>query len=518
MDDEFYNFHSLGNAESPNPQYPEPISMQPAYEEYQQLKSPANLLFDYYNNPNVSFSNKNFHNNNASDDDMLNDPNDPKIVMIRQINDDEKDWSEEDISDLETDAKNDTLPPPSIDTNINMSHKNMHNINNRFDPNEPHYVNVNDLINKIGFGKFHYQIIFLCGLGYIADSMWGEAVGLLLTPIQNEWDIDNAYLGWLAGTLFSGMCIGSFVWGRTSDIVGRKFPFTLTLTIGGVMGMILAFMISYNSLLLVLFLLGFGVGGNIPVDGAILAEFLPTSHRGSIMVSLSIFWAAGDLLSAFLGYLILPNRMCHEREGCKTEDNIGWRYFVFVLGAINCCFLFFRLGTNESPNFLICQGDGGRRRALSVLKRIAKTNNCPPNTVTNNMILQVDNPLLNRKLIKKLKNKQRLQHSLLNQQRENININSNSNRQQRLSSNPTSVKSSNKSSTYKSKSKTNSFESINLGSNNHLDVNNNNNYNNSRKSSLSVLSPQANNNNNNNNQFNNVDVNIDLNLEAHKMT
>ncbi len=209
----------------------------------------------------------------------------------------------------------------------------------------------------------------------------------MITPIQNEWDIDNAYLGWLAGTLFSGMCIGSFVWGRTS----------LTLTIGGVMGMILAFMVSYNSLLLVLFLLGFGVGGNIPVDGA-------TSHRGSIMVSLSTFWAAGDLLSAFLAYLLIPNRICHSND-CATEDSIGWRDFVFSLGAINCCFLFFRLGTNESPNFLISQGDGGRRRALSVLKLIAIINNCPQNTVTDNMILQVDNPLLNRKLIKKLKNK-----------------------------------------------------------------------------------------------------------------
>ena len=239
---------------------------------------------------------------------------------------------------------------------------------------------------------------------------------MIITPIQNEWDVDNAYLGWLAATLFSGMCIGSFVWGRTSDVVGRKFPFTLTLTIGGITGMVTAFMVSYEWTLILLFCLGFGVGGNIPVDGAILAEFLPTSHRGSIMVSLSIFWALGDLVSAFLAYLIIPSRICHDKLRCDAEDNLGWRYLIFTLGALNCCFLFFRLGANESPNYLICQGEGGRRRALSVLKRIAEINGCPRGTVTNDMILQVDNPVLNRKLIQRLKEKQRVQHSLSRQQ------------------------------------------------------------------------------------------------------
>ena len=159
MDDEFYNFQTIGDD---SPEYPEPISMEPNYQQYQQLKEPANVLYDYYNNPNVSFSHHNFrnHENDFGIDNIhdSDDPNDPKMVMIRQINDDGKDWSEEDISDLETDAKNDTLPPPSLaSTNINqrnnplLNNQNYANANNN-DPNQPHYVNVNDLINNIGFG------------------------------------------------------------------------------------------------------------------------------------------------------------------------------------------------------------------------------------------------------------------------------------------------------------------------------------------------------------------------------
>ena len=38
-------------------------------------------------------------------------------------------------------------------------------------------------------GKFHYRLIFLCGLGYISDNMWGEAISLIIAPIQNEFEI-----------------------------------------------------------------------------------------------------------------------------------------------------------------------------------------------------------------------------------------------------------------------------------------------------------------------------------------
>merc|ERR1719334_816523 len=291
MDDDFYSFHTLSDERSPA-YNPEPISLQ------------------FYNNPAVSFSAEQFR-----DDDAAS-------VMVQQINEDGKDWSEEDISDLEslqTDFKNDRLPTPSTirgqalsdaprshaHTRNKHSHHRQHN-GKAGHGGGPHYVNVTDLINKIGFGRFHYQLIFLCGLGYVADSMWSEAITLIITPVQNEWNIENRHLGWLAATLFSGMCVGSFVWGRTSDVVGRKFPFTLPLSIG------------------------FGVGGNIPVDGAILAEFLPTSHRGSIMVSLSIFWALGDLVSAFLAFLIIPDRICHDKLHCEAEQNMGWRYLIFA--------------------------------------------------------------------------------------------------------------------------------------------------------------------------------------------
>jgi len=166
---------------------------------------------------------------------------------------------------------------------------------------------------------------------------------------------------------------------------------------------------------------------------------------------------------------------------------------------------------------------------LGVLKRIAEINGCPKDTVTNNMILQVDNPLLNRKLIKKLKNKQRMQYNV-NRQRllnngydDNVSIQNSQQIPTRRGS--TAIGSH--------KSKTNSFESINLGSSKNNNTGNGNGYHSNRSSeALSSLSPMDdddtttittmnntyNNGLNNNEAFNNINVNIDLDLEAHQMT
>ena len=57
--------------------------------------------------------------------------------------------------------------------------------------------------------------------------------------------------------------------------------YTLGLTaVGGVLG---SASVQLPMLLGAVCLIGFGVGGNIPVDSAMFAEFLPVNKRGLVM-------------------------------------------------------------------------------------------------------------------------------------------------------------------------------------------------------------------------------------------
>ena len=235
--DEFYMYREMEN-EIKTSKIPEPINLEE-----------KNIDFNEYVNMDMDYKMDNNYfndNNNAFDDNELND-NDMKFVISNEqniLNNDERNnWSEEDLeSEIQFNNNNDKRYINDI-TSAVIHNNNNNKINNSYNNNNVshlktkngyEFVNVNDLINEIGFGKFHYQLIFLCGLGYIADSMWSSSISLIINPVQNEFGVPNMYIGWLASTLFLGMCIGSFFWGRISDIIGRKFPFALTLCIAGI--------------------------------------------------------------------------------------------------------------------------------------------------------------------------------------------------------------------------------------------------------------------------------------------
>lgn len=57
---------------------------------------------------------------------------------------------------------------------------------------------------------------------------------------------------------------------------------------------------------------GFGVGGNLPVDGALFLEFLPGSHQ-YLLTLLSLWWAVGQVVASLISWAFLA------RWGCPTR-------------------------------------------------------------------------------------------------------------------------------------------------------------------------------------------------------
>ena len=45
--------------------------------------------------------------------------------------------------------------------------------------------------------------------------------------------------------------------------------------------------------------MGLGVGGNLPVDGALFLEFLPFAS-GNLLTMLSVWWPVGQLIARFV--------------------------------------------------------------------------------------------------------------------------------------------------------------------------------------------------------------------------
>ncbi|KAK1827831.1 major facilitator superfamily domain-containing protein [Podospora conica] len=224
---------------------------------------------------------------------------------------------------------------------------------------------INKAIQDIGMGRYNWQLFVLCGFGWFADNLWMQGVSLTLPSLSAEFGVSEKSVRYTTSWLFVGLCFGSFFWGLGSDIMGRRIAFNVTLLITGVFGIASAFASTWGGVCVLFAAMGFGVGGNLPVDGALFLEFLPDASS-SLLTLLSVWWPIGQLVSSLLAWLFIAN----------WPADKGWRLFVLTMGIITLVMFtirFFIFQLFESPKFLLSRGR--QAEAVAVVHGIAFRNN-----------------------------------------------------------------------------------------------------------------------------------------------
>jgi MFS family permease len=251
---------------------------------------------------------------------------------------------------------------------------------------------INREIDRMGMGRYQWSIWALCGLGYLIDLMWAQAFGLVMSPMQQELGFGADQTGKLSTAFSVGLTAGAFVWGILVDVVGRRTAFNLTVLIACAFGTCIATGSTYNAILVLTALTGFGVGGNIPIDTTITLEATPQSKR-YLLPLLSIFQPIGVVICSVLAYGFIPNYSCSPNfsEGkralpacsptntgkacCTKVSNMGWRYLLFTLGGVTLLVFILRsvvFSFQESPKFLLYRAKDAE--AIEALHAMARYN------------------------------------------------------------------------------------------------------------------------------------------------
>ena len=215
-----------------------------------------------------------------------------------------------------------------------------------------------EAIEAVGFGRFQKKLMVICGLGWAADAMEVLIIAFVLPVVAVEWALSSGQTGLLGTAIFLGMLAGAWFWGGLSDRIGRKLGFVATVAIDSIFGLLSAFSPNFITLLILRTLTGFGVGGTLPVDYSIFAEYLPTEKRGRYLVLLEAFWALGTIVVAGLAWLLVPT--------------VGWRALLVASALPGLLVLWVRRSMPESPRFLLVSGRPEEARA--VLERVAREN------------------------------------------------------------------------------------------------------------------------------------------------
>ncbi|KAI0552731.1 major facilitator superfamily domain-containing protein [Xylaria curta] len=257
---------------------------------------------------------------------------------------------------------------------------------------------INREIDAMGMGRYQWVVWGLCGFGYLIDLLWAQAFGLALSPLQQEFGFGSGQTGNITVAFSAGLTAGAFVWGVLADTIGRRWSFNFTVLFASVFGLALGASGSYTTFLVLTAFVGFGIGGNVPIDTTIALEFIPQNKR-YLLALLSIFQPLGVVICSAIAFGFIPNRSCSPNFSeanplpscfkvglepgapcCSRESNMGWRYFLYTLGAITLFVLFLRSAVfrlKESPKYLICKGRDAE--AVEVVQYIAKKNGIPCN-------------------------------------------------------------------------------------------------------------------------------------------
>ena len=221
-------------------------------------------------------------------------------------------------------------------------------------------ITVEEGIRAAGVGRFQKRLFIIFGLVWAADAMQVLAIGFSAPSIAASFGITVPQALQTGTLFFFGMLIGAFVFGRLADRIGRRPVLFIAIILDAICGVASAFAPDLQWLLVARFLTGLGVGGTLPVDYAMMAEFLPSDRRGRWLVLLEGFWAIGTVALALLALV------------AGTQGGEAWRTIFFVTGLPALIGVLLRFYVPESPLYLNQQGRSDQAR--QVLQKVAKAN------------------------------------------------------------------------------------------------------------------------------------------------
>ena len=199
-------------------------------------------------------------------------------------------------------------------------------------------------LERLPMTREHGTLLGASGVGWALDAMDVGLISFVIVALGQQWGLDDATKSWVVSVGFVGMALGATFGGLLADKIGRRSVFALTLLVYGVATGATAVVSSVAALLLLRFVVGLGLGAELPVASTLISEFAPRRIRGRVVVWLEAFWAVGWILSAIVGYFVVAG----------SED--GWRW-ALALGAVPALWaLLIRLGTPESVRYLEAVG------------------------------------------------------------------------------------------------------------------------------------------------------------------
>lgn len=201
------------------------------------------------------------------------------------------------------------------------------------------------LIDDAPLTSFHKKLTLYSSGGPFIDGFAIAIIGFTWASMGTSFEVTSGDKGLIAAAVLVGIFVGGGLFGWVTDKVGRHVMYILDLLALALFSVLCFFATEVWHLVVLRFLIGMAIGADYPIATSLLAEYLPAKYRGRMLGATFVVWAVGATVAPVVALL------CTHFAG----DN-AWRWMlssaaVFALGT-----LVLRLGTPESPRWLINKG------------------------------------------------------------------------------------------------------------------------------------------------------------------
>ena len=220
-------------------------------------------------------------------------------------------------------------------------------------------TNIPARLDRLPWSKWHWRILIGLGTVWILDGLEVTIVGSIAGAISAKGsgiNISSADIAGLAASMYvAGACFGALLFGRLTDMFGRKRLFMITLGVYLAATIATAFAWTPIFFFVCRFVTGMGIGGEYSAINSAIDELIPARHRGRIDIIINgTYWAgaaAGALLSVAALHIFSPL--------------LQWRV-CFGLGFIlGTAILIVRRHVPESPRWLFIHGHEDEAEAVT---------------------------------------------------------------------------------------------------------------------------------------------------------
>lgn len=200
-------------------------------------------------------------------------------------------------------------------------------------------------VEDVPLNRFHRLLTVRSGGGSFVDGYVLSIIGIAMMKVSPALGLSAFWEGLIAASALIGIFFGGFIGGALTDRLGRRVLYFVGPTLFVVCSVAQYWVQSGEMLFALRFMNGVAVGIEYPVATAFLVEFLPKKNRGPCLATLTILWFAGAATAYLTGEAIL-----------RFGGPDAWRLALASTAVIGVLLFLVRLGTPESPRWLMSKG------------------------------------------------------------------------------------------------------------------------------------------------------------------